>query len=278
MNNLYPILFAILGALLGSFSTMLIWRLHFDEPGIFAGRSRCPKCQKKLSALSLIPIFSWLFQRGKCANCGKKISAFYPLVELTFAITFYIFAEKFFHAAPRSAGVFFDIDFIFLMISVFLILILFFYDLKFYEVDRRISFPAIFIALLWAGWKIYNGADYSLYLIGFFAGFLFYYLQFWLTKILLKREGVGRGDFELGALMGLLLGWKLLLGSLFVAYIFGTIVALPILVFQKKLAKKIPRISGKLALPMGAFLMPSLLLFLHSGQEIIDWYWRLLMV
>ena len=258
--------------MLGSFSTMLIWRLHFEEDGIFAGRSKCPQCQKKLSPLSLVPIFSWIFQRGKCANCGQKIPAFYPLVEITFALTFYLFAEKFFR------GISPDVDFIFLMISVFFILVLFFYDLKFYEVDRRISFPAIFIAILWAGWKVYNGADYSLYLIGGFAGFMFYFLQFWLTKIILKREGVGQGDFELGALMGILLGWKLLLGSLFVAYILGTIVAIPILLFQKKLAKKIPRISGKLALPMGAFLMPSLLLFLYSGPAIIDWYWRLLMV
>jgi prepilin signal peptidase PulO-like enzyme (type II secretory pathway) len=148
MPNIYPILFAILGAMLGSFSTMLIWRLHFDEPGIFAGRSKCPQCKKTLSPLSLIPIFSWIFQRGKCANCSEKIPAFYPLVEITFAITFYLFAEKFFR------GISPDIDFIFLMISVFLILILFFYDLKFLEVDRRISFPAILLAIIWAGFKI----------------------------------------------------------------------------------------------------------------------------
>lgn len=249
---------------------MLIWRLHFEEDGIFAGRSKCPQCKKTLSPLSLVPIFSWIFQRGKCANCDKKIPAFYPLVEITFAATFYIFAEKFF--TPEI----FNIDFIFLLISIFLILILFFYDLKFYEVDRRISFPAILLAIIWAGWKVYNGADYSLYLIGGFAGFSFYFLQFWGTKYFLKREGVGQGDFEFGALMGILLGWKLLLGSLFLAYILGTAVALPILIFQKKLAAKIPRISGKLALPMGAFLMPSLLLFLYNGQAIIDWYWELL--
>lgn len=271
MLNIYLILFAILGAMLGSFSTMLIWRLHFDEEGILAGRSKCPKCQKTLSPLSLVPIFSWIFQRGMCKNCGKKIPIFYPLVEITFAVTFFFFAQKFFR------GISPNIDFIFLIISVFLILILFFYDLKFMEVDRRISFPAIFITIIWAGWKTANGGDISLYLIGGFAGFMFYFLQFWGTKYFLKREGVGQGDFELGALMGLLLGWKLLIGALFIAYILGTIVALPILIFQKKLAKKIPRISGKMALPMGAFLMPSLLLFLYNGQALIDWYWQLLM-
>ena len=87
---------------------------------------------------------------------------------------------------------------------------------------------------------------------------------------------MGIGDFELGALMGLLLGWKLFLPAIFCAYILGTIIALPILIFQKQLAKKIPRISGHLALPMGAFLMPALLLFLYNGQEILNWYWQTL--
>ena len=271
MNHIYSIIFGLLGACLGSFSTMLIWRLHFEEPGIVTGRSKCPQCQKTLSPISLVPILSWIFQRGKCRNCEKKIPAFYPLIEITFAITFYIFAQKFF--VPDV----FSFDFLFLIISVFLILILFFYDLKFMEVDRRISFSAILLAIVWTGYKVYNGADYSLYLIGGIVGFLFYFIQFWLTKYFMGKAGVGQGDFELGALMGILLGWKLLLGSLFVAYILGTIIAIPILIFQKKFAHKIPRISGKLALPMGAFLMPSLLLFLYNGQSLIDWYWGLLM-
>jgi leader peptidase (prepilin peptidase)/N-methyltransferase len=265
MNDIYPaIVAAVFGSCLGSFTTMLVWRLHYDEKGICSGRSRCPKCKKTLSPLSLIPIFSWIFQRGKCLNCGKKISVFYPLVEITFAIVFSLFTYKFFRGNL--------IDFIFLTSSVFLILILFFYDLRFLEVDRRISFPAIIIAIIWAFFR----GNLEIYLIGGVVGFLFYFIQYWGTKILLKREGVGIGDFELGALMGLLLGWKLFLPAIFCAYILGTIIALPILVFQKQLAKKIPRISGHLALPMGAFLMPSLLLFLYNGQALLDWYWQIL--
>jgi prepilin signal peptidase PulO-like enzyme (type II secretory pathway) len=243
---------------------MLIWRLHFDEPGIMTGRSKCPKCKKTLSPSSLIPIFSWIFQRGRCKKCGKEISAFYPLVEITFATTFYFFAEKF------ITSDIFNLNFLFLILSVFLILILFFYDLKYLEVDHRISFPAILIAILWTGWKVYNGADYSLYLIGCFAGFMFYFLQFWGTKYFLKREGVGQGDFELGALMGLLLGWKLLIPALFISYIIGSFIAIPLWIFDKKT-------NGQSALPMGAFLMPALLIFLYNGQTILNWYWSLLL-
>jgi prepilin signal peptidase PulO-like enzyme (type II secretory pathway) len=188
---------------------------------------------------------------------------------MVFEIVFFVFAQKFFREIPT-------VDFIFLMISLFFILVLFFYDLKFLEVDRRISFPAIFLAVLWIFWKTYNGDSCSLYLIGGVVGFLFYFLQFWATKYFFKIEGVGRGDFELGALMGLLLGWKMLLGALFLAYIIGSIIGIPLLIFQKKFAKNLPQISGHLALPMGAFLMPSLLVFLYNGPQLLNWYWQFL--
>ncbi len=267
MNIYYSFIFAIFGSFFGSFTTMLIHRLHFEEAGIWWGRSKCPQCQKTLSAWSLIPIFSWIFQGGKCRNCQKKIPLFYPIVEITFALTFYFFAEKFFILSDLN------LEFYLLFSSVFLALILFFYDAKFYEVDRRISFPAIAIALIW----VFFRENPETYLIGGLAGFLFYFIQYWGIKLWLKVEAVGQGDFELGLLMGLLLGWKLLIPALFLAYIAGSLVAIPFLIFQKKLGKKIKKFAGKLALPMGAFLMPSLLIFLYNGQAILDWYWSLLM-
>jgi len=139
------------------------------------------------------------------------------------------------------------------------------------EVDRRISFPAIFIALIWSFFR----GNFELYLIGAFIGFMFYVLQYWITKFIYKYPGVGMGDFELGLLMGLILGWKLLLPAIFLSYIIGLIVAIPILIFSK-LKKNTPKINGQLALPMGAFLMPSLLLFMYAGESILNWYWGLL--
>ncbi len=239
------------GALLGSFTTMLVWRLHHDQKRIFWGRSKCPLCRKKLGPLQLIPLVSWVIQGGKCAFCKAKISKFYPLTELVFTALFFLFSYKF-------CG---TVDFFPVMAVLFFALVLFIYDAKFYEVDRRISFPAILIVLVWAFFREIPFPDL---LIGGAIGYAFYALQYWISR----GKWVGAGDAELGVFMGLVLGWQLLIPALFVAYLIGLLVAIPLFISGKA--------NGKTALPMGAFLMPALLLFLHSGQDIFSWYMGLL--
>ena len=241
----------LMGSILGSFASLLIWRLHHEEKGIIGGRSRCPQCQKTLKARHLVPIFSWLFQKGKCSNCKKEISIRYPIMELVFAITFILFAQAFWS----------DPFFPFIVVSVFFILVLFFYDLFFFEVDSRIVFPAMGVALLWA---VLKDNFFWEALIGAGTGGLFYASQYYLSK----GRWVGFGDVWLGIFMGLLLGWKLLLLSFFVAYLSGSFVALYLIMFNQY--------TRKSKVPMGAFLMPSTLLFLHSGNDIWQWYWHVL--
>jgi prepilin signal peptidase PulO-like enzyme (type II secretory pathway) len=245
---MYILSFGILGALLGSFTTLLIHRLHFEEKGIFWGRSKCPKCAKTLSVKNLIPIFSWLLQGGKCAYCKHKIPFFYPLVELSFISSFALFAWYF--PDIQTSWPYF--------VALLFTLILFWYDVKYFEVDRRISFPAIILALVWA---FFRPESWELFLIGGGVGAFFYFVQYFYSK----RRWVGAGDIELGAFMGLLLGWKIFLLSLFAAYIFGSLITIPVLLFSKKF-------GWKSKVPMGAFLMPSLILFLLMGEKIWDWY------
>lgn len=78
----------VLGGVVGSFLNVVIYRLPKKE-SIVAPPSHCPHCNHRLSALELIPIFSWIFQRGRCRHCGARISARYPLVE---ALTASLFA------------------------------------------------------------------------------------------------------------------------------------------------------------------------------------------
>lgn len=78
----------VTGLIFGSFVTMASYRLPRDEP-IGGGRSRCPSCQKSLGALALIPLFSWLIQRGSCCYCRARISLRYPLTECAQALLFF---------------------------------------------------------------------------------------------------------------------------------------------------------------------------------------------
>jgi len=82
-------LVAIFSIIFGSFASLVTCRLASDEP-IMLGRSKCPNCNVNLKIRNLIPLFSWLFQKGKCSNCHTKISLRYPLIELSFLVSFLI--------------------------------------------------------------------------------------------------------------------------------------------------------------------------------------------
>lgn len=73
----------------GSFASLISYRLALKKPVIFT-RSECVSCHHKLQIKNLIPLFSWLFQKGKCAFCHAKISMRYPLIELSFVAAFLI--------------------------------------------------------------------------------------------------------------------------------------------------------------------------------------------
>ncbi|NJP03719.1 prepilin peptidase [Candidatus Gracilibacteria bacterium] len=211
-----------------------------DDPNARNAGKRFP--QKSYSLLS------WLFQGGKCSYCRHKIPFFYPLVEASFISTFALFAWYF--PDLKTQWPYF--------LGLLFALILFWYDVRFFEVDRRISFPAIILALLWA---FFRPEEWELFAIGGLIGGLFYFVQYFYSK----GRWVGAGDMELGVFMGLLLGWKIFLLALFASYIFGSLISLPIVIFSKKFGLKSK-------VPMGAFLMPSLIIFLLIGQQIWDWY------
>ncbi len=249
---LFYLIAGLLGAILASFSSVLITRLHHEEKGIFWGRSKCPKCGKVLKPWNLIPILSWIFQKGKCGACQERISARYLIIELVYFFVFIVFTEKFF-GEP-----FFPI----LMAFVFVTLVAFFYDWWYHEVDLRIMTPALVGATMWAYFRPLPFEDF---LLGGAIGAGFYAAQYYASK----GKWVGLGDLWLGGFMGLLLGWKYVLMALLIAYIGGSIIALGLVAFKDY--------NRKSALPMGAFLMPALLLMLYGGDVIWEWYWDLIL-
>lgn len=77
----------VLGSVFGSFINCFAWRITHHE-SILKGRSHCAVCGHTLGALDLVPIFSWLFLKGKCHYCGEKISPRYMLTELALGLAF----------------------------------------------------------------------------------------------------------------------------------------------------------------------------------------------
>ena len=83
------IVVGFIGLCFGSFATALIYRIPRDIPWIYdktssnkACRSACPSCGHVLTVRDLVPLFSWLFSKGRCRHCGKPVSVRYPAVEL----------------------------------------------------------------------------------------------------------------------------------------------------------------------------------------------------
>lgn len=243
---------AIFGAIIGSFLSVVISRLHKGEKGIIAGRSHCQHCKTPLKAKNLIPIFSWLAQKGRCSACHKPISVTYPLLEISTALVFALTINHF--------GL--EITTLLYLALFTLYIAIFFYDLLYMEIPDRFSLTAIVIAILIS--LTIKTPAISDALWGGAIGLGFFLAQFLISQ----GRWIGGGDLRLGALIGLSLGIKGTLVALFSAYMLGAIYASFLL------------ISGKAAknhqLPFGPFLIAGFAISLIWSQEIIDWYWNIM--
>ena len=242
MKDFFSIYAFLIGLIVGSFLSMLIPRLHNEESGIFFGRSHCAKCKHKLGAANLIPLISFLVQKGKCAFCDKKISVIYPLIELTSALTFLALS--------------YQENFIINAILFSILIFIFFYDFLYQEIHDVVMIPGILLALIFS---IYLG-NVETALLGSAIGILFFGLQW----IISKGKWLGSGDIRIGAFMGLILGWEMTLVAIMISYLLGSIYSIYLLATKQA--------SKKTAIPLGPFLSLGTAIAFFYGEAIIDCY------
>ena len=84
----------IIGSFIGSFATLATYRIPIKED-ILIKHSYCPVCKENLVLKDLIPIFSYIFLRGKCSHCGEKISIRYLVFEVVSGVLFLLFIVSF---------------------------------------------------------------------------------------------------------------------------------------------------------------------------------------
>ncbi|WP_233188830.1 A24 family peptidase [Hydrogenovibrio sp. SC-1] len=212
----------LLGLLIGSFISMLSWRLpnmFFQQwspqqqlKSLSFSRSECPSCQKPLKAYQLIPVFSWLFSRGKCQQCGAPISIRYPLIEITSTLVTVIIAWQF--GQSLNAIAFWGFAWLLLTITII-------------DIEHQLILDNLSLPLLWMGLVFSLSSDITTpnqAILGAAIGYLLLWVLFQSFKVLTGKEGMGYGDFKLLAALGAWFGATALPQIILVASVSSLIV------------------------------------------------------
>ncbi len=278
------IFFFIFGLIVGSFLNSVIYRLEKKE-SIIKLRSYCPHCKKTLSWFELIPLVSFLLQKGKCRHCKKPISWQYPLVELATGILFvlvYNFSAQGGPAAGWQFSIFnqfpiFNFQFltyiIFWLFVVSCLAVIFVYDLKHYIIPNEIIYPAIVLALGFRILDLFRISDLGFRILERLGPFIAAIAagSFFLTIILVsKGKWMGMGDFKLAIFMGLILGWPKILIALLGGFLIGAFVSIILIIFKKKTLKS--------QIPFGPFLAGAAIVAIFWGDVLINWYFKLFLI
>ena len=253
----YSVIIFALGLIVGSFLNVVIFRLRAKEKLIFS-RSHCPKCKKKLTVKDLIPVFSFIIQKGKCCYCHKKISWQYPLVELVTGVSFLLIFLKFYNNDLLA------ISYQLLAYWFFaaILIIIFVYDFKYYLIPDKVIYPALIITLIFQILFSILNTQYSI--LNIIIGSLIPGLFFLYLVLISKEKWLGAGDIKLGFLCGLMLGYPNILVALFISFIFGALIGIALILSKKKGLKD--------QVPYGSFLTASTFLTFFIGNQIINWY------
>lgn len=255
IKNQNHILLFTLGLFIGSFINALVYRLHEKKPIVF-DRSICPLCAHRLRWYDLIPLVSFALLFGRCRYCHKRISWQYPLVELLTGLAFIFPVTRYSllvtgYSIPISYYLFTTI-----------LLIIFAYDLRYMLIPDSISIPAIILVFL------LQATSYKLQVTSYLAAALVA-SGFFLAQFLISRgRWIGGGDIRLGFLMGLMLGYPVIIAGLIFAYMLGTIITLPLVVLRRRTMKS--------QVPFGAFLTVATIIGMVFGDEVIGWYMNLI--
>jgi leader peptidase (prepilin peptidase)/N-methyltransferase len=274
----YPLLFLLVTAFfslfIGSFLNVVIYRLPrmmeqswSEECRIYLGLkphtdierfnltlpfSHCPHCKKTIRPWHNIPLFSYLWLRGKCSYCQAAISMRYPLVEaLTCLMSVYVAWR--FGVSWQTAGA---------LVFTWILICLTFIDLDYHLLPDQLT-----LLLLWSGMffsLFFIFTDCHDAIIGAMTGYiLFAVLQLifgWATG----KVGMGQGDYKFLAALGAFCGWQLLPLIILLASISGIIFTLIHMLIKREF-KSVP-------LPFGPYLAVSGWVSLLWGHEIMQYY------
>ncbi|WP_026038957.1 prepilin peptidase [Sporolactobacillus vineae] len=250
MHTIFSIYFLILGFILGSFYNVVGLRVP-EGQSIITPPSHCPSCGRRLTIRDLVPVFSYIFLKGKCRTCGSKISPVYPIIELTTGLLFLFSFLRATSVGAMLAG--------WLLISLLIIVLV--SDLAKMIIPDKVLlwFLPIFILFrvivpLQPWWDSLLGAASGFLLLAAIA--------------LISRGGMGGGDVKLFALIGLFTGTKIVLLGFMLSAFFGA--------FFGIIAMMLGLVKRRQPIPFAPFIMLGVLTAYFFGEQMISFYLSLL--
>ena len=240
---LYVIIF-LYGIVIGSFLNVCILRIPLKET-IITERSHCMNCGSVLKWYELIPLFSFLFQRGRCRHCKCRISIQYPIVEFANGCIYVlVFAVN---------GM--EVTSILFALGASALLALSVIDARTQEIPFGFN---VFLFVLGAVRMVLDLTHWYVYVIGFFAVSVFFLLIILITR----GRGLGGGDCKLMAGAGMLLGWQDIILAMVLGCILGVFIHVPLMKWGHK----------DRVLSFGPYLSAGIFISMLWGGQIISWY------
>ena len=246
------VLIFIFGLLIGSFLNVCIYRIPLGLT-VVQGRSMCPHCGTQIPWYWNVPLLSFLLLKGRCRYCQEKISPIYPAVEFLNAVLTLL---AFLVYGLTLSSLFFSLLFSCLVVISFI-------DLGHKIIPDGLVLVLLILGMGFAGYQVLVlQAPWSLFAIGFFAASLPLFILGYFYQ-----DGIGGGDIKLMAVVGLFLGWKLVLLALFLASLFG--------LFYAGILAALHRVNRRSVIPFGPFLSLGILVSTLFGHQILSLYFSL---
>ena len=187
-GTIFDIIYIILGAIFGSFSTFVGYRLFNEDKknySLLGIHSKCCNCGHNLKVIDLIPIISFILLKGKCRYCKKPIPAWHFIAELFCSFSF-VYSIKIFNGINYQSILFITICICLCIQSIT-------------DIRKMVSSDIIHIIIFICSFMLSNsfGYTYKQSLLTFFFIFVFFISLTFLMKILLKKDCLGFGDIKL---------------------------------------------------------------------------------
>jgi len=279
-----PFLLFIFGLVIGSFLNVVAFR-YSEEKNLFStghlgGRSQCQHCYQQLSWYELIPIFSFLVQRGKCWICYKKLSWQYLLVELASGFIFLL--PLYFSRLPVTNYQLLITSIIWIL-AFLVFLLIWSIDFRLYLIPDELNLILIGLGLVLTDFQNFYDqfGQFSGSFLGSYAGLFGLRNNIWVNHLtaaliggllvgliifLTNGKGMGMGDLKLLVALGLLFGWPDILFIFILASIIGAAVSLSLIFMEKKHMGSV--------VPFGPFLVVGAVLVFFFGEVMLKSYFN----